>query len=272
MFTKNGNILKINGDWIKPSGSPVPPGPQPSGQWYDLGEYTYSNFSVDSSTYYRFHDDNIETSGAYTGTPTYSFTKLYKTLLIPNERKEDDYLLFEIPMRPFRSSNKASIISSRPKQCNIKFNVRKSNSASFNNLDCEVYSEAQGSKWEPADSDYGVSRWYHLLNDNNGDELDNVQVNESDDYTRKVRLLYNLNTSNLYIQWGTNLTDEVKLSDYYNLGIIEGGFGTGDYYTINIFATGYGYMPNEDNDYLCSGYVSNSTDCQIKLKSYKGTL
>ena len=27
MFTKNGNILKINGDWIKPSGSPVPPGP-----------------------------------------------------------------------------------------------------------------------------------------------------------------------------------------------------------------------------------------------------
>ena len=27
MFTKNGNILKINGDWLKPSSSPVPPAP-----------------------------------------------------------------------------------------------------------------------------------------------------------------------------------------------------------------------------------------------------
>lgn len=29
MFTKNGNILKINGNWLNPSGSPVPPGPTP---------------------------------------------------------------------------------------------------------------------------------------------------------------------------------------------------------------------------------------------------
>ena len=27
MFTKNGNILKINGSWLNPSNSPVPPGP-----------------------------------------------------------------------------------------------------------------------------------------------------------------------------------------------------------------------------------------------------
>ena len=30
MFTKNGNILKINGNWLNPSDSPVPPGPGPS--------------------------------------------------------------------------------------------------------------------------------------------------------------------------------------------------------------------------------------------------
>ena len=27
MFTKNGNILKINGDWLKPSSYPEPPEP-----------------------------------------------------------------------------------------------------------------------------------------------------------------------------------------------------------------------------------------------------
>lgn len=29
MFTKNGNILKINGNWLNPHNEPVPPGPQP---------------------------------------------------------------------------------------------------------------------------------------------------------------------------------------------------------------------------------------------------
>ena len=70
MFTKNGNILKINGDWLKPSNSPVPPGPEPISE-VTIGTQTWmtKNLNVEIGTYIKV--DNVTVNNVNLGSQYY---------------------------------------------------------------------------------------------------------------------------------------------------------------------------------------------------------
>ena len=74
MFTKNGNILKINGDWLKPSSYPEPPEPEP----YPFEEVTIGtqiwskpNLDIDDGGEGIHKVDNVTAMGYNLGTQYY---------------------------------------------------------------------------------------------------------------------------------------------------------------------------------------------------------
>lgn len=295
MLKFNNKVLKILDKWLNPNGvSPIPPGPDPEEQpltpTAELGNWSYNNFTqydgtYDSSAYYYLYyihtkDGQISTRST-NDSPMTCYAKISKTVAIPDELKNDDYLLLEIPMRSYRSSNYSTIINDGT-YSNYAVTVRKTSSPGYidlNNRDCKVVSRDGRGRWNSEISAYTPANWFHSLSSNY--YTSSVSVTEDNDKTRKLRILYNLKNGDYYIMWGTNLNEEIYLRDFNYAGTVEGGLGNADYYTINIYADGLGWVNYDYYDgnvayrdsYLFSGYVSNNTNCQIKLRSFKsGTI
>lgn len=268
MFTKNGNILKINGDWLKPK--PI---------WNTISELNYSNLTTYSRTNMATNAGKV---GTYDPGGVGSYFNgnivLYKTIQIPSDKLNDDYLLFEINLRPYRKANKTDYIMCGTSNY-FAINVRKSSTIITNEYDIASYSlpEEAVYKWSPPGGEYITGTWNHKLYKYipNYTLLNDISIDESDLINFKLRILYNLNNNSYYTQIGINLSEDIILSNFYYCGELPNGMGTSNYYTIcfSISSIGYGNW----SDYMNSGY-----DCaygpdynegySIKLKSFKGTL
>jgi hypothetical protein len=274
MIVHNGNVVVNNGRWIIPTNPP---------EWYNLSSLLYTNFDVKSSLrcYTRtpaVNEGEIRTGDEEIGSGNII---LYKTILIPEERRNDDYMLVEIPIRPWRTSDSPDgVMYSGPS--NLALTVRRS-SSSYNinasNNDFVVQSSPLSSEYVYRVHAYGVEQWKHIINSYSFSE--EVNAYERNEGSRKVRLLYKLKTDDVYISWGTNLRNNIILSDYSYLGKVSGGIGSGNYYTITIYANGTGWNYPSDSawfpeslkdTYEISGYWSELSNCAVYLKSCKGII
>lgn len=71
MFTKNGNILKINGDWIKPSSSPEPPGPSFDSVTIGTQTWMTKNLNIDDGQDGVYIVENVEANSLNMGKQYY---------------------------------------------------------------------------------------------------------------------------------------------------------------------------------------------------------
>ncbi len=74
MFTKNGNILKVNGNWLNPHTEPEPP--EPPGPVFDevtIGSQTWmsKNLVIDDGGEGIYHFDNVTANDVNFGTQYY---------------------------------------------------------------------------------------------------------------------------------------------------------------------------------------------------------
>lgn len=74
MFTKNGNILKVNGNWLNPHVEPEPP--EPPGPVFDevtIGTQTWmtKNLAIDDGGGEVYYKDNVTANGVNFGTQYY---------------------------------------------------------------------------------------------------------------------------------------------------------------------------------------------------------
>jgi hypothetical protein len=202
-------------------------------------------------------------------------------------------------MRAFRTSNISHYITDNPNRfSNIAVKLRRKSTdstwspiyTSLTNCDCKVNTEALTTMFDdkPWTQYYKPETWTHKMSaitspDNNDLTLISTASNvlEEEEATRKLRIIYNLqsawddNHPKAYIQWGTNLPQEISLSDYTEcyLNYRLGGYPNDDnYYQIGIYADGYGFANSDDYEWLFSGYWADYNDCKITLKSYKGAL
>lgn len=292
MLKYNNKVLKVQDKWLLPGAKPVP-----LQDWYTLGEWAYDDFTINTNhnytSYYTIEDTFIRTdfpdldSGA-------GKVLVTKTIEIPEERMDDDYLLLEIPLRAWRTSNKAHYITDTywdnpggitPEYtvCDsaIGFKLRRASSVNCsvhyvsrttNDNDCNVTTTALTSMWddEPYAQYYKAGSWKHHLSANyTGEDVDNIS--ELDDKTRKVRLLYDLKNSYVYVSWGINLPQDISLSDYH-IPRQSIDLGTDNHYTIGIAAASSGLISTYNHEWLITGYWADHEDCKIILKSYKGVL
>ena len=267
MLKFNNKVLHINDKWLNPNGSPEPP---PSGQWYTLFEGQYGDLTIYSRSYYQKASTYIETNTSSTSKVS-GYIALYKSVSIPVERQNDDYLLLEFPYFPWRASKVASRVLD---QDDSLFHLNISNQTNLETFMFDLNSLPLTSVRE--DIDYGVLNWRTTLS------IPRISYNETFDHIQPgvspqepvevyLRLLVNSHTGRIYFNYWRkdDLPEQIRVSDFIDSQITV---NITDNCVINLLAQGYGKaaVSSNPNDYLISGYASDHTS--IKLKSYKGTL
>jgi hypothetical protein len=270
MLKINNSVLKINGDWLNPVVRPVPPGP--SGQWYDLATLHFTDFIVNESDDYHIkNSDNVETY-TQSETMTTGYINLYKAISIPAERRNDDYLLLEFPLIPWRTSDNANLVYRGSIDSTAGLNMlalavnRKF--PDYYKHQSYILSTASGSKPHATEAgQYSVRSWTNQIYRSS----DNVQIGTysidtvADTRVVVMRYLYDLHTNNLYYEIGNDLSDEIVLSNF-TLVYTVSDFGTDKYYNISILS--YSNGAKAGIPWLFAGHATDG----FKLKSYKGTL
>ena len=266
MLKFNNKVLKILDKWLNPNGTPVPP----SGQWYTLFDGQYGDFTTYDRTNYQKASTYIETNTSSTSKVSGNIS-LYKSVSIPVERQNDDYLLLEYPYFPWRSSKVASRVLD---QDNSWIHLNISNQTNLNNFMFDLKSLPLSSLQE--EYDYNVLNWRTTLS------IPNISYTETFDHIPSgvtslkpvdiyLRLLVDSHTGRIYFNYWReyDLPEQIRISDFIDTQITV---NINDNCVINVNAEGYGKaaVTSYPNDYLISGYSSNHPS--IKLKSYKGTL
>ena len=123
MLKFNNKVLHINDKWLNPNGAPEPP---PSGQWYTLFEGQFGDLSIYSASSYIKADTYIKTSTTSTN-KVQGQINLYKSVSIPVERQNDDYLLLEFPYFPWRASKQSGTVLSQD-ICRLSVDIRGNSS------------------------------------------------------------------------------------------------------------------------------------------------
>ncbi len=267
MLTINNKVLNINGNWLNPNGAPEPP---PSGQWYTLFEGQYGDLSIYSASSYIKSDTYIKTSTTSTS-KVQGQINLYKSVSIPVERQNDDYLLLEFPYFPWRASKQSGTVLSQD-ICRLSVDIRGNSSYNTGYL-FNITSLPISQVWE--DIDYGVYEWTSTLSYQSYTEtMNHIQPGTSPGEIPGIyiRLLFDLHTHKLYFYWSLtkDLPEQIRISDFIDENVTLTSIS--DICTISVHADGYGYAAKSStpNNYLMSGYASDHTG--IRLKSYKGTL
>lgn len=267
MLKFNNKVLKILDKWLNPTGAPVPP----SGQWYTLFEGQYGDFTTYSRTNYQKASTYIETNTSST-TKVQGSIYLYKSVSIPVERQNDDYLLIEFPYFPWRSSKVASRVLDQDNSW-IQLNISNL-TYDLSNFMFLLKSLPLTSLQEP--NDYNVLNWRTTLYINNisyTETFDHIPsgVTSSVPFDIYLRVLVNSHTGRIYFNYWRedDLPEQIRVSDFIDTQLTV---NITDMCSINVLAQGYGKaaQASNPNDYLISGYSSNHPS--IKLKSYKGTL
>lgn len=265
MLKFNNKVLKILDKWLNPTG--VTP---PTGQWYTLFEGQYGSFTSYSRTNYQKASTYIETNTTSTSKVSGNIM-LSKSVSIPVERQNDDYLLLEFPFFPWRASKVASRVLD---QDNSWFHLNISNQTNLNTFMFDLKSLPLSSVRE--DIDYGVLNWRTTLSIPNisyTETFDHIQpgVTPEEPVEVYLRLLVDSHTGRIYFNYWRkdDLPVQIKLSDFIDTQLTV---NITDTCVINLYAIGYGKAAptSYSQDYLISGYASNTNS--IKLKSYKGTL
>ena len=270
MLKFNNKVLKILDKWLNPNGAPVPP-PPPSGQWYTLFDSGYGDFTIYTRSNYQKASNYIETNTSSTSKVS-GFIALYKSVSIPVERQNDDYLLLEFPYFPWRTSKVESRVLD---QDDSLFHLNISNQTNLETFMFDLKSLPLTSVRE--DIDYGVLNWRTTLSTpkiSYTETFDHIKPGVSQQESVKVylRVLVNTHTGRIYFNYwrAEDLPEQIRVSDF-----IDSKFTANitDTCVINVLAQGYGKaaVSSNPNDYLISGYAAGGTDT-IKLKSYKGTL
>lgn len=263
MLKFNNKVLKILNKWLNPIGTPVPP----SGQWYTLFDGQYGDFTTNSSANYHKQSTYIETNTS-SSSWVYGNISLYKSISIPVERQNDDYLLLEFPFHIWRTTREESLvlypgdswlrlnIGNQIKLDTFMFNLKSLPLTSYRSR--EIY--------------YGVSNWSDTLT------IPNISYTETFEHSHPqepdevhLRMLVDLHTGRLYFNhWRKeDLPEQIRVTDFIDTEITV---NITDNCVISVKAEGYGkdVSPYHQDDYLISGYSSNHPG--IILKSYKGTL
>lgn len=267
MLKFNNKVLKILDKWLNPIGSPEP---SPTDQWYTLFEGQYGDLTTYSAASYIKANTYIQTDTTSLG-KVYGRIDLYKSISIPVERQNDDYLLLEFPLFPWRASKYGGEVLSQD-ECHLSVNI-SNNSSYDNSYQFTITSLPISEIWE--DIDYGVYEWTSTLTYQSYTEtMNHIQPETTPGEISGIyiRLLYDLHTHKLYFYWAKtkDLPEQIKLSDFIDENVTLNSIT--DLCTISVHADGYGHdsaAPLPDK-YLISGYASDHTG--IKLKSYKGTL
>jgi hypothetical protein len=261
MITYNNKVLKILNKWLNPISTPVPP----SGQWYTLFDGQYGDFTTYDRTNYHKQSTYIETNTS-SSSLVYGNISLYKSISIPVERQNDDYLLLEFPFIVWRSSRVESLVLV-PYDSSLSLNIDnqiKLDTFMFN-LKSLPLTSYRGIY-------YGVSNWSTTLSIPNisyTETFEHLHPQEPDEV--HLRMLVDLHTGRLYFNhWRKeDLPEQIVVTDFIDTQIT---LNITDNCVISLKAEGYGkdVTPYNQDDYLISGYSSDHTS--IKLKSYKGTL
>lgn len=270
MLKFNNKVIKILDKWLNPNGvSPVPP--EPSGQWYTLFDGGYGDFTTYTRSNYHKANTYIETDTTSTSKVS-GFIALYKSVSIPVERQNDDYLLLEFPYFPWRASKVESRVLD---QDDSLFHLNISNQSNLETFMFDLKSLPLTSVRE--DIDYGVLNWRTTLSIpkiSYTETFEHIQPAVSPQEPVKVylRVLVNTHTGRIYFNYwrAEDLPEQIRVSDF-----IDSNFTVNitDACVINVLAQGYGKaaVSSNPNDYLISGYAAGGAD-GIILKSYKGTL
>lgn len=270
MLKFNNKVLHINYKWLNPNGvSPVPP--EPSGQWYTLFDGVYGDFTTYTMSNYHKANNYIETNTTSTSKVS-GFIALYKSVSIPVERQDDDYLLLEFPYFPWRASKVESRVLD---QDDSLFHLNISNQSNLETFMFDLNSLPLTSVKE--DIDYGVLNWITTLSIpkiSYTETFEHIQPGVSQQESVKVylRALVNSHTGGIYFNYwrAEDLPEQIRVSDFIDTKL---NVNITDTCVINLLAQGYGKaaVSSSPKDYLISGYAASLTD-SIKLKSYKGTL
>ena len=270
MLKFNNKVIKILDKWLNPNGvSPVPP--PPSGQWYTLFDGGYGDFTTYTMSNYHKANTYIETNTTSTSKVS-GFIALYKSVSIPVERQDDDYLLLEFPYFPWRASKVESRVLD---QDDSLFHLNISNQSNLETFMFDLNSLPLTSVRE--DIDYGVLNWRTTLSIpkiSYTETFEHIQPGVSPQEPVKVylRALVNSHTGRIYFNYwrAEDLPEQIRVSDFIDTNL---NVNITDTCVINLLAQGYGKaaVSSSPNDYLTSGYAAGGAD-SIKLKSYKGTL
>lgn len=266
MLKFNNKVLKILDKWLNPNGAPVPP----SGQWYTLFEGEYGDFTTYAHSNYIKAIPYIETNTS-SASKVSGYISLFKSVSIPAERQNDDYLLLEFPFFPWRASKVASRVLD---QDDSWFHLNISNQTNLETFMFDLKSLPLSSIRE--DIDYGVLNWRTTLSIPNisyTETFDHIQpaVTPQEPVEVYLRVLVNSHTGRIYFNYWRkdDLPEQIRVSDFIDTQLTV---NITDKCVINLNAQGYGKYgtTSNPNDYLISGYAADHPN--IKLKSYKGTL
>ena len=270
MLKFNNKVIKILDKWLNPIGvSPVPP--EPSGQWYTLFDSGYGDFTNYNWSNYQKASNYIETNTSSTSKVS-GFIALYKSVSIPVERQDDDYLLLEFPYFPWRASKVGSRVLD---QDDSLFHLNISSLINLETFMFDLKSLPLTSVRE--DIDYGVLNWLTTLSIPKISYTETFKhikpgVYQQESVKVYLRALVNSHTGRIYFNYWReeDLPEQIRVSDFIDTKLTV---NITDTCVINVLAQGYGKaaVSSNPNDYLISGYAAGGTD-GIILKSYKGTL
>jgi hypothetical protein len=111
MLIKNSKVLIINGNWLNPVETPVPPGPQPTGEWKNITGTTTNNSELHYETYHSTWGNSIPLNDIWLKNVTYQgwrglshfsqMSEYYErcgtsTMNLTGETEYKDYFLLDI--------------------------------------------------------------------------------------------------------------------------------------------------------------------------------